>query len=519
MQRFMPDQLSKPAPAIHIYAARNEWEPFQVVVASGARAITVRAIDVSDLTSARGRIAAENVRCFREHYIEVKKPSYRSDAQPGWYPDALIPVRIPKEEALAGKPRFVALPAEVPAGRAQAFWVEAYVPKGTAPGDYRGAVTFSLEGGAKLRADVTLTVFNFELPDRPSMRSHFPGIRSSSLQKLGVPQERWLEIQRLYENALCAHRLMPSFPAGLAPPVAEDGTPRFAEVEKELIARLDELHWNSIQVPFRLSSPVRDALGAGRAKAARYLRAWRDWLKRHGRLEDAYIYCIDEPNDPDAYERVRQAAKLIHEAAPGLKLLVTEQPTPQKPEWGNLFGAVDIWCPLWPLWNEEDCLARQKLGEEFWTYTALCQGKQPTPWWELDFPLLNYRVPLWMSWHYNCVGLLYWSTTFWSHVDDPWTEALSFRERWNQEGMLFYPGPPAGTRGPVASMRLKMLREGMEDFEYLKLGEKVLGRERTAELCHRVARSWWEWEKRPEVLEGARVALGEEISRAVAQGR
>ncbi len=43
----------------------------------------------------------------------------------------------------------------------------------------------------------------------------------------------------------------------------------------------------------------------------------------------------------------------------------------------------------------------------------------------------------------------------------------------NGDGTLFYPGTPAKIGGtshiPVASIRLKMIREGMEDYEYLKL--------------------------------------------------
>ena len=43
----------------------------------------------------------------------------------------------------------------------------------------------------------------------------------------------------------------------------------------------------------------------------------------------------------------------------------------------------------------------------------------------------------------------------------------------NGDGTLFYPGTPARIGGtthvPVASIRLKMIREGMEDYEYLKL--------------------------------------------------
>ena len=55
--------------------------------------------------------------------------------------------------------------------------------------------------------------------------------------------------------------------------------------------------------------------------------------------------------------------------------------------------------------------------------------------------------------------------------DDAWTSQWDFNG--NGDGTLFYPGTPervgGATHVPVASIRLKMIREGMEDYEYLKL--------------------------------------------------
>ena len=48
---------------------------------------------------------------------------------------------------------------------------------------------------------------------------------------------------------------------------------------------------------------------------------------------------------------------------------------------------------------------------------------------------------------------------------------------YNGEGMLFYPGEDAGIDGPIASIRLKNLRDGMEDYEYFTLLEKAKGKE------------------------------------------
>jgi hypothetical protein len=110
-------------------------------------------------------------------------------------------------------------------------------------------------------------------------------------------------------------------------------------------------------------------------------------------------------------------------------VLVVEQPWTEPglggadSAWGDLYGAVDIWCPLFSLHHPGPAAKRLALGESVWTYTALCQGP-PTPWWEIDFPLLNYRVPAWMAWRDGMTGLLYWGgLSYWSQVDDPWSQA------------------------------------------------------------------------------------------------
>jgi hypothetical protein len=78
----------------------------------------------------------------------------------------------------------------------------------------------------------------------------------------------------------------------------------------------------------------------------------------------------------------------------------------------------------------------------------------------------------WMLFKYDATGELYWDTT-WAYVtkSDPWVSQWDFTG--NGDGTLFYPGTPAKIGGathiPVASIRLKMIREGMEDYEYLRL--------------------------------------------------
>jgi hypothetical protein len=64
------------------------------------------------------------------------------------------------------------------------------------------------------------------------------------------------------------------------------------------------------------------------------------------------------------------------------------------------------------------------------------------------------------------------------HLDDAWNSHVAGHDALcdfggNGDGALFYPGTPARIGGthdiPVESMRLQLIREGMEDYEYLHL--------------------------------------------------
>ena len=83
--------------------------------------------------------------------------------------------------------------------------------------------------------------------------------------------------------------------------------------------------------------------------------------------------------------------------------------------------------------------------------------------------------------------------------------------------MFFYPGDKVGLDQVVPSIRLKWLREGMEDYEYTELLKK-LGHEQWAmNIVRGVGKNWKHWTKNPEALYQARRTLGEKIHQLSSQ--
>src|SRR5204862_6833102 len=85
------------------------------------------------------------------------------------------------------------------------------------------------------------------------------------------------------------------------------------------------------------------------------------------------IYLKDEPNDAAAYAYVQRWGKAIREAKSVVRVMVVEQPWTEPGHggadsaWGDLYGAVDIWCPLFSLHRQESAARRQALDETIWT--------------------------------------------------------------------------------------------------------------------------------------------------------
>jgi hypothetical protein len=85
---------------------------------------------------------------------------------------------------------------------------------------------------------------------------------------------------------------------------------------------------------------------------------------------------------------------------------------------------------------------------------------------------------------------------------------------------LFYPGRPDRIGGrtdiPIESIRLKLIREGMEDYEYLALLAKLSGSKAADEYADRIVVKTYRWESRPEPFLNVRRELGEELHRLAA---
>ncbi len=548
---------------IRLHAARNETEPFQVVVSSYRKPLKILDVVVSPLVGP-GKKEIKGAILYRAHYVPVTKPSPLSQFAPRDYPDALIPFRDPRTRRPLAGAVYDAVPFTVPRGENHPFWVDIRVPKGVPAGEYRGRVTVSAEGGLRAELPIVLTVWDFTLPDVPMMGSDF-GLNSDRVAEIyGLDPERDARrlnpLVRTYYDLLFDHLLAPAFLFDTRPNVDPvTGRPDFnafypglGTAAQGLEYYFNRKHAASYSYLFWEHFPFADPLGRDRQRMMGFLTGYVSYLKQRGWSDRAHMPYgfLDEPSSKEAYEKIRAWGRLFDEVekrvGTSAPLMITEQPEPEDTEWGSLDGFVDIWVPEFnAIWlddyYDQGAIERQlEAGNRVWSYAALAYV--PSEWhrshpfsrslvdshppkWLIDYAPINFRIPTWLNALYGITGLLYWDTIWWAEGVDVWQDAGTYRhedpndpDSWgtilNGEGFLIYPGyrRQIGFDGPVPSMRLKWFREAVEDFAYIQLlreaGEWSFARKQ----IHRFARGVGDWDDDMEALYAARRSMGERLS-------
>jgi len=550
MERIAQNQKTQGTQTAKISSARNEVESFQVVVSAPKENINGITVYVSDFISPKGsKIRKENIKLFREEHIRVRISSPRAELPPGLYPDPLVPLinpvtNKPIEPLNSYRKRWgepvktsgydmYAVPFEVFKGQNQAIWVDVHVPKEVPAGIYSGELTVQATARISEQIPVIVTVWNFTLPDGPTHRNHF-GSFSNIARYFNIERnsDRFKQIEMRYCQTMSEHRINPPIPSYLLPQTNDDGSLKIIpERHAALKDFITKFHVTDFEIPrasfarlpgSTLRSDYKTISPENKEKAQRYYREFYKYLKDNGWEKGAYLYMLDEPNLRENYEQVLVLGQLVHEAVPQLKCLVVEQTYLQDPSWPDIDPAVDIWCPLWSFIDRETINDKIAGGDEVWSYTALVQRSPryhpqyqtvwnyDPPYWHIDRPLTEYRVPTWINYQYNITGLLYWSTV--TTVIEPWyNPAFAHPRHYNGGGFLFYPGSPCGIDGPVTSMRLKNLRDGMEDYEYFRILEKLTDKKTVKKIVDAVAPNWWNFSKDPDDFLAAREKIAQQI--------
>ncbi len=275
--------------------------------------------------------------------------------------------------------------------------------------------------------------------------------------------------------------------------------------------------------------------------AGLYFKGFQNHLEANGWLGKEYFYWVDEPKHEE-YDFVREGMQTIHRGGPKLTRFITENnPGPE------IMDVTEIGCPVFYKVDPEKVKAWSRNGREFWSY-LMCWPKEPHVNLFIDSDAINMRMWIWMSYQYNLTGILVWQTNHWNGawgaapdgvLQNIWEDPMTYKSGYgtpygsapefgNGDGMFFYPPnrDPNNDKtkfltGPVPSLRLEILREGLDDYDYMRMlenciknakpGQKslVLKAEKILDFGSEVFENDTEYTKDPGVLMKYREQMGD----------
>jgi hypothetical protein len=480
--KVFPDSPATTANSeLALESARNAHTSMQIALRSEShRVVQVRVI------SPRFGSATLEVQAYRVGYVTVN--SHPADTpltevvrpEVGLYPDPLF--RLEKTITLE-------------ASRTQTVWFSVYTPADTRPGIYRGLIQIDA-GKQKLRLPFHVRVFAAAVPkeqklwvtnwlwfEQERMAKHYPQLKPD-------PDRYWKILESIGRTMADYKQNVVFVPVRtLAQARLTDGAVQYdfglvdmwiETFDKAGMARLIEGGHLSGRLGGGYDSPyvirtdlvengkiVTKDLPADDPRAEQnlreFLRQLRNHLNEKGWLSRYVQHIHDEPHGAEM-PIYRRYVHIVSEELPGvptLDAISLHEDIPAQEE-------TTIWVPELGTFDDRlDAIAAHKArGGQSWYYICLApRGKYLNRF--IDFPSLKVRLLPWVNYRYGLTGYLHWGGNFWTdqpfeNVQPDWGGGITLPAG---DDAIVYPDPKHD--GVFVSVRLEVMREGIEDYELL----------------------------------------------------
>ena len=519
--KIRPD--AKPAAtaqtSARIAAAKNEFEAFHVVVTGSAAGVSMTLPALRD--AAGHTISGRDVVLYRENLIYVPSPT-GGDGGAGFWPDALIPDVDP----IAGEKR-TAFPFDVPANESRAVLVDVHAPPSAPAGTYTG--TLQVSGGASAQIPVTLTVWDFEVPSTSTLKSayhmswngHCLGHGDANCS--GGDADRALRaryVQAALDNHVSIHT-----PYDGAP-VDANGNGDWSQFDKYAGPFIEGT------ANTRLEGAKLTSVSVDGAIAAPTVKAWSAHFQQKGWTPVLFDYICDEPPLTCKWSDIGPRIAQSRGGDASMPTLVTTTSAEAQRQGAS---GIDLYTPVINFMEgkpgkEYAGNQRSSYGPTVWWYQSCMSfgcsgvgggldgtGETGWPTYAIDSDATRNRAMEWLSFTYDVQGELYYEVTMAFFGGDPWQSQTAFGG--TGDGTLFYPGTPARIGGrteiPVESLRLKGIRDGMEDYELLNLARSLGAGDAAMKIAQGVFPKTYQATSTPAAIDGARAQLAALILRAL----
>ncbi|GAU79272.1 glycoside hydrolase domain-containing protein [Fusibacter sp. 3D3] len=489
---------------IDLYLAKDEFEPFQLVLHPDK--------DLNIQVKLQDKPQGIDVELYKVEYVNLKQVTDNL-GQVGLYPDPLYPIEM--NDNITAK-----------AGENTTLWFSLKSSVNINAGDYTLFVSIN-----DTVIPVRIHVFDFAIPSELHVKSQINVSTNSVLEKYGVSgtSENYWKYVDSFKQFMIDHRLTPKnalWSGGLtsnggSPYINYDSTSgaftdphgiwgfeypadRYLKGNtNSLNASLSADAFNEgtgfpsfMAITFRNNDASADQRpdvfdgitrkssdwyqsdnlkNAYNQKWFRYIQNLEAYLKKTGYLDKAYYYFANEPQDQADYDAVSWYAQALKKSAPDLKLMISEEPKPEifnNEKYPNV--KIDQWLAVLNKYDPDVSWDREAhYGEDTWAY--FLHGTKP-PYFNpitLDHPGIESKLTGWFLWQYRIKGIAHYAFNDWQK--NVWTETMTSNH--NGDNFMLY--PPGKDNKPieygatnhryVSSIRFELMRDSLEDYEYLYL--------------------------------------------------
>lgn len=443
--------LQLPQKQLTLSAARGETESAQLVIRSAKALQNLTVKLVSPLKNENSVIPERDCLLAPVGYVYCEKPSYEV-SRTGYWPDPIL--------TYADK-------LNLEPGKWQSYFLDVTVPLKQNPGIYHGTIAVRADDLEEIRLNFQLKVRKFTLPEgspypiavtlaKENITGCFPNDSEKS--------ELWY---KLCSEMLFKHRMYPDSLYHLQPT---------SPTAAQSVIKQGALSFNVRYFTQKQSLSENDFRELDEA-----VKQYREL----GVIQKAILYCYDETPARFFPEMTRELKK-IRSRYPDLKIATTAY-DPTLGAQSVLKPYIDIWIPMTRMYGDNFSAvqkARQR-GNKVWWYIA-CDPRKPYANWLMEYPSLDARLLMGtMSWKYQPDGFLYYCILRWKEdlkdEQGKWHSKFLINpamtgapltnwsgrsyHSYNGDGNLIYPG----TSEPLPSIRLKNIRDGLEDYLYFRL--------------------------------------------------
>jgi hypothetical protein len=413
------------------------------------------------------------------------------------YPDIAVPLEV------VG--RF-----DVPAGLNQSVWVDVFVPPATPAGMFTGTLRIERSGGLPVNLPVELEVLDFALPDEASARTMavlgYPDINlrytGTSWPNCGSTAD--IISKRVRDRHFkLAHRhrisLIDSESSGCSAWTSDQPRPEWMpRLDGSLYSATSEYDGPGLGTPHDIYSIGTYGgwswKGQGQAAMEQHTDAWETWFASNFPGTEHFLYLIDES---PLYPQTEMWASWIG-SNPGPGQNLASMATLPLPTAASQTPSLDVaasWLQVGvtSVWQAAADAVASDPEKRFYLYN----GNRPAAGsFCLEDDGVALRVLAWAQFKKQIDRWFYWETTYYNNYQGGMGQTNVFRTAqtfgafssvdpvlgetgWNYsngDGVLFYPGTDMvypnesyGLQGPLASLRLKHWRRGIQDHQYLTL--------------------------------------------------